>query len=242
MIETSIFNNEIVDISSINMNIHSIINKIKSSIYNQDIHFIYLGKKDYNLIWKVQKKIHSCVKQKKLPNLVLFLEHNHVYTFGKNSNKDYLLDSYPKSTQIIESDRGGQITYHGPGQLIGYPIIDLNDYQKSITWYMKSLEEVIILTLKDFNIDSERKKGMTGVWVEDEKICAIGVRLSHWVTMHGFALNINPDMNYFNYMIPCGIFDYGVTSINQILSNDVTNMEIIKVLSNNFIEVFERSN
>ena len=106
-------------------------------------------------MWKIQKQIHELVKNDNMPSIVLFLEHEHVYTFGKNSNKNFLLNSYPENTQIVESDRGGQITYHGPGQLIGYPIINLNHFTKSVSWYMRSLEQIILMTLQEYNISAE---------------------------------------------------------------------------------------
>ena len=190
----------------------------------------------------IATKIHEAVKLGNLPNIILLLEHDHVYTLGKNANKNYLLNSYPKDVQVIETDRGGQITYHGPGQLIGYPIINLNQFKKSVSWYMRTLEEVIIETLKNFSIISHRKDGMTGVWVEDEKICAMGVRLARWVSMHGFALNINPDMNYYNGMIPCGIQDYGITSMNDVLNKNVDLYNVMEEFSINFLNLFERCN
>jgi lipoyl(octanoyl) transferase len=122
---------------------------------------------------------------------------------------------------------------------VGYPILDLNNYQKSITWFMKSLEQVIINTLKEFAVDSDRKDGLPGVWVEDEKICAMGVRIARWVTMHGFALNINPDMKYFDGMIPCGILDCGVTSLSECSDSSVDFDDVLNVLINQFSLVFK---
>ena len=219
-----------------------IIEDIENRAINDTLNFIYLGKQEYNAMWEIQKNIHSLVRDNKIPSVILFLEHEHVYTFGKNSNKDFLLNSYPQETKVIESDRGGQITYHGPGQLIGYPIINLNNFKKSVSWYMRSLEEVIILTLNEYNINSERKNDLTGVWVDNNKVCAMGVRLSKWTSMHGFALNINPDMKYFDFMIPCGIFDYGVTSMYELISKEVNTKLIIEKLSINFLNVFKSSN
>ena len=117
---------------------------------------------------------------------------------------------------MVQIDRGGEVTYHGPGQLVCYPISDLHDYRMSVSWYMRLLENVIIDCLKSYGIESGQKEGLTGVWVDEDKICAMGVRLSKWVTMHGFALNLNPDMTYFDGMIPCGIFEYGVTSLHEL--------------------------
>jgi len=217
------------------------ISKIKEEIFNlknNPINFIYLGQKSYRPIWEFQQQLHDAVKNEVIPSIVLLLEHDHVYTFGKNANKDFLLNSYPKDIDVVETDRGGQVTYHGPGQIIGYPIINLNHFKKSVSWYMRSLEKVIIMTLDDYNIAAERKDGMTGVWVDDEKICAMGVRLSRWVTMHGFALNLAPKMEYYDSMIPCGIQDYGITSMSDILSEDIPKYQVIESLSTNFTKIF----
>ena len=218
------------------------ISQIKKEIYNfksTPINFVYLGQKSYRPIWELQQELHRAVKNEKICSTVLFLEHDHVYTFGKNANKDFLLNSYPRDVEVVESDRGGQVTYHGPGQLIGYPIINLNHFKKSVSWYMRSLEEVIIMTLNDYNILAKRKDGMTGVWADDEKICAMGVRLSRWVTMHGFALNLTPEMKYYDSMIPCGIQEYGITSMQHILSQNISMHEVIECLSNNFSQIFK---
>ena len=227
---------QILDFSKINLNsdfYHNIEN-----LSNQKLIFAYFGKQEYNKMWKFQKKVHELVRKNKIPSIIMFLEHNNVYTFGKNSNKDFLLNSCPNEIDKIESDRGGQVTYHGPGQLIGYPIINLNQFKKSISWYMRSLENVIIKTLFEYNIDSIRKETMTGVWVADEKICAMGVRISRWVTMHGFALNIKPNMEYFDHMIPCGIFEYGVTSMYDLLNKNIPLENIIESIAFNFEKVF----
>ncbi len=232
---------KIIDLSKEDFSVDRIYNTI-SDVSNERINFIYLGINDYLSVWQLQQKIHEAVKLGNLPNIILLLEHDHVYTLGKNANKNYLLNSYPKDVQVIETDRGGQITYHGPGQLIGYPIINLNQFKKSVSWYMRTLEKVIIETLKNFSITSDRKDGMTGVWVEDEKICAMGVRLARWVSMHGFALNINPDMNYYNGMIPCGIQDYGITSMNDVLNKNVDLYNVMEEFSINFLNLFERCN
>ena len=174
------------------------------------------------------KKIHKLVMENRIKDTILFLEHPHVYTFGKNADKNFLLPSRDKTVDVIQSDRGGQITYHGPGQLVVYPIIDLKKYVKSITWYIKTIEYVIIDLLKEYSIDSNRNKGLTGVWVEDEKIAAIGVRLKKWVTMHGYALNVKPNLNFYQGLIPCGIFEHGVTSIFELLNIKFKMFEIVK--------------
>lgn len=207
----------------------------------QNLNFFWLGSHPYHSVWELQKKIHEQRKNNKIKDVFLLLEHNHVYTFGKNANHNHLLPSYPTDAEVVDIDRGGDVTYHGPGQLVGYPIIDLSGYQKSISWYMRSLENLVIDTLSDFDINAYRKHKLTGVWVDDEKICAMGVRLSRWVTMHGFALNINPDMRYFDGMIPCGIFEHGVTSVKNLLNIDVEIKSFAKLVCQKAKNIFVRS-
>ena len=184
--------------------------------YENEIQYFWLGRQPYQPIWDLQKQLHAKRILGEIPDVVLLLEHNHVYTLGKNADTNHLLDSKPRNAEVIHIDRGGDITYHGPGQLVCYPIIDLHNYQMSVSWYICTLENVIIHCMKEFGIKSQLKDGLPGVWVDDDKICAMGIRLSRWVTMHGFALNLNPDMTYFDRMIPCGIFEYGVTSLNDL--------------------------
>lgn len=183
---------------------------------SENIQYFYLGRQPFKPVWDLQKKIHSKRVSGEIPNVVLLVEHDHVYTFGKNANTNNLLDSKPRNAEVVQIDRGGEVTYHGPGQLVCYPIIDLHDYKLSVSWYMCLLENVVMDCLHSYGIQSRRKEGLIGVWVDDDKICAMGVRLSKWVTMHGFALNLNPDMVYFDGMIPCGIFEYGVTSLEDL--------------------------
>ena len=181
-----------------------------------EIQYFWLGLQPYLPVWELQKQIHAKRVVGEIPDVVLFVEHDHVYTFGKNADTNNLLDSKPRNAEVVQIDRGGEVTYHGPGQLVAYPIIDLHDYKMSVSWYIRLLENVVINCLQSFGIESGRKEGLIGVWVDDDKICAMGVRLSKWVTMHGFALNLNPDMAYFDGMIPCGIFEYGVTSLHEL--------------------------
>ena len=180
------------------------------------LQYFWLGRQPYQPIWELQKQLHAKRVLGRIQNVVLLVEHEHVYTFGKNADTNNLLDSKPRNAEVVHIDRGGEVTYHGPGQLVCYPIIDLHDYKMSVSWYMRLLENVVIDCLKSYGIESGQKEGLTGVWVDDDKICAMGVRLSKWVTMHGFALNLNPDMTYFDGMIPCGIFEYGVTSLEDL--------------------------
>lgn len=184
------------------------------------IKIIDLGFLDYKNSWNYQKELQKKVLIGDCSDSIIFVEHDSVYTFGKNSDKSNLLVSKDSKIKIYETERGGEITYHGPGQIVCYPILNLKNFKQSVTWYMRALEEVIIETLKIFNIKATRKDGLTGVWVKDEKIGAQGVRMTKWVTMHGFALNVNTDLRFFNDIIPCGIKDFGVTSIEKIIGKE----------------------
>jgi lipoyl(octanoyl) transferase len=184
------------------------------------IKIIDLGFLDYKNSWNYQKELQKKVLIGDCSDSIIFVEHDSVYTFGKNSDKSNLMISKDSKIKIYETERGGEITYHGPGQIVCYPILNLKNFKQSVTWYMRALEEVIIETLKLFNIKATRKDGLTGVWVKDEKIGAQGVRMTKWVTMHGFALNVNTDLRFFNDIIPCGIKDFGVTSIEKIIGKE----------------------
>jgi lipoate-protein ligase B len=198
-----------------------------------------LGVSSYKNTWELQKKLQIKRIENKIEDTLLLVEHEPVYTFGKNADENHLLQNYPKDVKLFHIERGGDITFHGPGQLVGYPIMDLHNYKMSISWYMRSLEEVIIRSLDRFGILADRKDGLTGVWVGDEKIAALGVRISRWVTMHGFALNVNTDLTYYDSIIPCGIFDYGITSMEHILGNEQEMNEVKKVLVSVFSDVFQ---
>ena len=186
-----------------------------------------LGLSDYNDTWKLQKKLQSKRILGEIEDHLLLVEHPPVFTLGKNASKQHIINN-SEDVSIIQTDRGGNITFHGPGQLVCYPILDLNHYKRSITWYMRELEKLIIDVLGEYDIKASRKKGLTGTWVKDKKIAALGVRISRWVTMHGFSLNINPDLNFYNHIIPCGIKEYGVTSMAKIMGNEVPSMDEIK--------------
>ena len=195
-----------------------------------------LGRMSYNSAWDIQKEYHKKVVSGKEPDTLIIVEHDPVYTLGKNTNDNHLLQSASEEIQVFRIERGGDITFHGPGQIVVYPILDLNRFVKSVSWYMRTLEKIIIDTLSDFEIKAGLKDGLTGVWVGDEKIGAQGVRISRWVTMHGLALNVNTDLRYFDGIIPCGIFDYGVTSMEKLMGrkqdiNKVKNT-IIKYFNN----------
>ena len=186
-----------------------------------------LGLSDYKDTWKLQKKLQSKRILGEIEDHLLLVEHPPVFTLGKNASKQHIINN-SEDVSIIQTDRGGNITFHGPGQLVCYPILDLNHYKRSITWYMRELEQLIIDVLSEYDIKASRKKGLTGTWVKDKKIAALGVRISRWVTMHGFSLNINPDLNFYKNIIPCGIKEYGVTSMAKIMGNEVPSMDEVK--------------
>ena len=198
-----------------------------------------LGLSPYQDAWDLQKQLQSQRILGQIKDHLLLVEHLPVYTLGKNSPKEHLLNNESKNISIIQTDRGGKITFHGPGQLVGYPILDLNQYKKSVSWYMRELEQLIIDVLNEYDIKADRKEGLTGTWVGDKKIAALGVRISKWVTMHGFSLNINPDLKYYRGIIPCGISEYGVTSMANLLGENVPSMnEIKETLVKHFIVKF----
>ena len=187
-----------------------------------------LGTSHYEEAWDLQKRLQSQRISGQINDQLILVEHHPVYTLGKNSPKEHLLIEESENISIIQTDRGGDSTFHGPGQLVGYPILDLNQYKKSVSWYMRELEQLIIDVLKEYDIIAGRKKGLTGTWVRDKKIGALGVRISKWVTMHGFSLNIDPDLQYYQGIIPCGISGYGVTSMANLLGENVPSMADIK--------------
>ena len=226
---------------------------------NRQIKFIDLGTMDYKETWDFQQNLFDeivDIKKKnrknntniKTPNYFLFVEHPHVYTLGKSGNlSNLLIDENQlknKNASFYKINRGGDITYHGPGQIVGYPILDLENFFTDIHKYLRFLEQTVIQTLDNFGIKGERNDGKTGVWIDidtpfPKKICAMGVRASRWVTMHGFALNVNVDLDYFNNIIPCGLTDNVVTSVNKELNQseaDIT--EIKNVLKSCFSETF----
>ena len=185
----------------------------------------------------------------KTPNYFLFVEHPHVYTLGKSGDESNLLIDKSqlknKKASFYKINRGGDITYHGPGQIVGYPILDLENFFTDIHKYLRFLEESVIMTLDNFGIQAERNDGKTGVWLDvntpfPKKICAMGVRASRWVTMHGFALNVNVELDYFNNIIPCGLTDNIVTSMNNELNKSEINIDEVKVvLKNSFSSTFD---
>ncbi len=191
---------------------------------------IRLGRKAYEKVWDRQKKLVDERRMGIVPDTLILVEHDPVYTLGKNSNENHLLKSRDVHIPVYQIERGGDVTFHGPGQLVGYPILDLHHHRLSVSWYMRTLEEMLIRTVGQFGIEARRREGLTGVWVGEEKIAALGVRLSRWVSMHGFALNVNTDLEFFDGIIPCGIFEYDVTSMSQILGKEVSMVEVEETL------------
>jgi lipoyl(octanoyl) transferase len=202
-----------------------------------------LERVDYSETLRLQRQGVALRKAGTIPDALLLLEHPHVYTLGRNARKQHLLVSddflATMGAQVFETDRGGDITYHGPGQLVGYPILDLTRHRRDVAWYMRSLEEVFIRVAAHFSIRAHRLHGATGVWVGDEKLVAMGIHISRWVTSHGFAFNVNTDLHYFDYIIPCGLRDKGVTSLAKLLGKPVDMNGVIERVIENFGEVFD---
>jgi lipoyl(octanoyl) transferase len=171
-----------------------------------------------------------------LPDLLLFVEHPHVFTLGKSGDASHLLQM---EAELVKIDRGGDITYHGPGQVVGYPILDLERRYTDIHRYLRELEEVVIRVCADYGIEAGRAKGMTGVWTPQGKICAMGIRCSRWVTMHGFALNVNTDLRWFGHIVPCGIPDKPVASLQSILGRPVDLLEVKARIVGHMAAVFK---
>jgi lipoate-protein ligase B len=194
---------------------------------SQNIIIKDLGHRPYQEVWDLQKEMQKQRIRGEIDDNLILVEHEPVYTLGKNADENHLLQSRDESVDVFNIERGGDITFHGPGQLVGYPILDLSKYKKSVSWYMRTLEQLTIDILAEFGINAKRIEGLTGVWVGDEKIAAQGVRISRWVTMHGFALNVNPDLSFYDGIIPCGIFDHGVTSMEKLLKKN-QNMNDVK--------------
>lgn len=214
--------------------------------------FLDMGLADYRSVWQKQEELMDGIKARKskgetTSNYLLFVEHPHVYTLGKSGDSAHMLiDSIQlraKQAEFVKVDRGGDITYHGPGQLVAYPILDMVNFGLGVKDYVDRLEEVVIQSIGEYGIRGERLAGATGVWLDAmgpkaRKICAIGIKCSRFVTMHGFALNVNTDMNYFNYIHPCGFVDKGVTSMTRELGHKLVMGEVKDVVKRKFEELF----
>ena len=203
------------------------------------IDILDLGVSPFKEVWDLQKELVKKRQNGQINDTLILVEHEPVYTLGKNADENHILQHTPRNVKTYQIERGGDVTFHGPGQLVGYPILDLHNYKKSISWYMRGLEQLIIYTLAEFMVTAERKEGLTGVWVGDEKIAALGVRVTRWVTMHGFALNVTPDLIYYSSIIPCGIFEYGVTSMAKLVTNEITVNSVKRVLTKMFMNQFQ---
>lgn len=233
-----------------------------STNQNKKVKFEELGLKNYMEAFEYQQSLMDEIIQIKIknrdlpeekdhettPNYLLFVEHPHVYTLGKSGDEHNMLANEDKLKEInatfVKTNRGGDITYHGFGQIVGYPILDLDNFKSDIHLYMRNLEEVIIRMIAEYGLKGERSVGETGVWLDvgkpyARKICALGVKTSKWVTMHGFALNVNTDLRYFEYIIPCGIKDKAVTSLKRELEKEVNAEEVKEKIRKHFQDVFE---
>ena len=212
---------------------------------NRNLFYCDLALIDYKEAWDLQKETFELRVNNKIPDIIYLLEHPNTYTFGKTADHKNLIGSeeYLSSNKIsvYDIDRGGDITYHGPGQIVGYPIINLEQWQQDTHKYLRALEEIIIKTCAEYGIDSTRIPKYTGVWVEDRKIAAIGIKVTRWITMHGFAFNINTDLSFFSGIIPCGISDKEVTSIKKELNREIKPAEVKTSLISNFKKVFDYS-
>jgi len=206
-------------------------------------HVEQLGQVEYTEALRLQREKVAQRKAGEIPDTLLLLEHPHVYTFGRNARRENLLVSpewlAARGARIFETDRGGDVTYHGPGQLVGYPIFDLTQHRRDLAWYMRSLEEVFIGVARDFGVEAGRLAGAPGVWVGQHKLVAMGVHVSRWVTSHGFALNVNTDLGYFNWIVPCGLPGKGVTSLAKIVGRHVAMGLAAERVVEHFQRVFE---
>ncbi|HXM90138.1 MAG TPA: lipoyl(octanoyl) transferase LipB [Candidatus Dormibacteraeota bacterium] len=216
-------------------------------------YIVDVGLIGYAEAWELQKRLVAARKIGAIEDVLLLCEHPHVITLGRNGKREHLLASEQvlrqKSVEFHSSDRGGDITYHGPGQLVGYPILNLSTIRKDVVWYVRMLEEVMIRATAEFGISAERVTGKTGIWVRgtndsnalgvtEEKLGAIGVHISRWVTSHGFAYNVSTDLRYFDLIVPCGITGRKATSLEKLLERAVTRKEAVQPVVRNFGEVF----
>lgn len=226
---------------------------MKSSA-NKTIAWYDLGHAPYKPTWELQERLQKRLIDEKIqartqpdiprsPDYLLYVEHPHVYTLGKSGDAKHLLasdaDLDNTNATFVKIDRGGDITYHGPGQIVGYPIIDLDRHFTDIHKYLRYLEEIIIRVCADFELEATRIEKLTGVWVNGKKVCAMGIKCSRWVTMHGFALNVNTQLEYFGQIVPCGITNRGVTSLKELTGNEVDTDFVKQRIIKHFSDLFE---
>ncbi|WP_337872042.1 lipoyl(octanoyl) transferase LipB [Ignavibacterium sp.] len=210
---------------------------------NRNLTYCDLGFIDYKETWDLQYHFHQMRVENQISDLLLLLEHPNTYTLGKTGHIENLIggkDFLQKNDiAVYNIDRGGDITYHGPGQIVGYPIINLSDWFQDSHKYLRTLEEILIKVCNDYNLDAKRIEGLTGVWIEERKIAAIGIKISRWVTMHGFAFNVNTNLELFNGIIPCGISDKSVTSLQKEVGRIIPIDEVKEKITKHFISHFE---
>ena len=203
---------------------------------------VNIGRTKYSDAWELQKKIFSARLEQRIEDVLLLTEHDPVFTLGKGADENHLLakdeELLDKKIDMFWIDRGGDVTFHGPGQIVGYPILDLNNHYLDIHRYLRDLEEMIIRTLNDFGVVGGREKEFTGVWVKNDKIAALGVKVSKWITMHGFAFNVSTDLSFFERIIPCGIFHKGVTTLQNVLRRNVGIEDVHQHLIKHFSNIF----
>lgn len=203
---------------------------------------VNIGRTKYAEAWELQKKIFSARLEQRINDVLLLTEHEPVFTLGKGADENHLLakddELIDKKIDMFWIDRGGDVTFHGPGQIVGYPILDLNQHYLDIHRYLRDLEEMVIRTLNDYGIVGGREKEFTGVWVKNEKIAALGVKVSKWITMHGFAFNVSTDLSFFERIIPCGIFHKGVTTLQNVLGRTVEIEDVHQHLVKHFSNIF----
>lgn len=208
------------------------------------LNILDLGKKDYKEVWDLQKVIHQKRIEGEISDTLIIVEHNPVITMGKSGKDDNLLMPFKKLEEkginFYRIERGGDVTYHGPGQIVGYPIFNIRDGLIGIKSFIKRIEDIIIATLKDFNIKGEKKEKMIGVWTESGKICSIGIAVKRWVSFHGFAFNVNTDLNHFDYIVPCGLKNVTMTSMQKISNKSVSMDDVKKSIIDNFGKLFNR--
>jgi lipoyl(octanoyl) transferase len=205
---------------------------------------VELGRQDYRETWAIQRRLVEERQAGLIPDVLILVEHPPTYTLGRSGKPEHLLVDEARLASMgavfVETDRGGDITFHGPGQVVGYPIVDLHGFGRDVHRYLRDLEEVILLALRSFGISGRREAGLTGVWHDRGKLAAIGVRVSRWVTSHGFALNVSTDLDYFKQIVPCGIVNRGVSSMEDVLLRPVAVDRVRDELARGFASVFSR--
>jgi lipoyl(octanoyl) transferase len=206
---------------------------------------VELGERGYLETWALQRRLVTERQRDRIPDVLLFVEHPPTYTLGRSGKREHLLADEASlaalGARFVLTDRGGDITFHGPGQIVGYPILDLGRWEKDVHAYLRALEELVMAALARFGVEARREPGLTGVWHGRGKLAAIGVRLSRWVTSHGFALNVSTDLRYFKHIVPCGIVGRGVSSMEDVLREPVALGPVRRELESSFGHVFSRT-